>query len=62
MTELEKYISTKKPIKSSERVRWEMETKAKAMADRFFPIDVDKTKYEQMYLLGMYEAIELIYN
>ena len=63
MTELEKYIATKKPIKSSELVRYEMEAKAKATADRFEPDDPKRNELgANFYLLAMYEMLELIYN
>ena len=63
MTELEKYIKSKSPLIGVDKVRYEMEKKAKAVADRFEPDDPERNQLgTNFYLLCMYDLIELIYN
>ena len=62
MTELEKYIKAKKPVVSDIKARVELEKKARATADKFFPNDEEKNKLcADAYELGMFDTLELIY-
>lgn len=63
MTELEKYMKNRSPLRSIDRVRYEMSLRAKEVADKFYPDDTEKNKIcADSYLLAMYEMVDLIYN
>ncbi|KKP52076.1 MAG: hypothetical protein UR43_C0015G0012 [candidate division TM6 bacterium GW2011_GWF2_33_332] len=63
MTEFENYIKNRSPLRSVDKVRYEMGIKAQQVADRFFPDDPEKNKVcADAYLLAMYDMVELIYN
>lgn len=64
MTALEKYVKERIPLKGHDRVRYEMHIKAKEMVERFHPNESQESKerYESYYLLGMWDAIEIVYS
>lgn len=62
MNELNDYIAVMEPVRGVEKVRHEIQMKAQKEADKYCPDDKElNQKLAMMYMIGMFDTIDLIY-